>query len=208
MTCRSWDPLPRKADAVGSTLRVPVKDLNSQIISYAPIKPIQPFRSFTRHFILYLLIDYTLARIAWKSRDCACVLKQNKDKTNTSSRCVPNIRTSAASMKCVKRGIDPHPTALQNHSPRVRHSSLTSVWSRSHDFRRLWWAIDQATEAGRKILNKPNFILCNESFVFVYNLYQASLRFSTSENSCTTRTGELPPPWIMIPWYLWDFLRR
>ena len=128
MTCGPWDPLPPKADAVDSTLRVSVKDLHSQIISYAPIKLIQPFMFFTRHFIFYLLIDSTRACIAWKKRDCACVLKQNKDKTKISSWCMSNIRTTAASIKCIRRGVDPHPTALQNYSPHVCHSLLTSVW--------------------------------------------------------------------------------
>ena len=134
----------------------------------------------TSYFIYWSIPHMHDAHIAWENWDCARVLKRNKDKTNTSFRCVPNIRTTAASMKCVRRGIDPYPTALQNHSPRVHHSSLTSVWLRSHDFRWLWWVMDQATETGRKILNKPNFILFNESFVCVYNLYQAYLRFSTS----------------------------
>jgi hypothetical protein len=57
ITCRSWDPLSLNEDTVDSTLRVPTKDLNNHLILNAPIKPIQLFRSFTRQFIVYLLIE-------------------------------------------------------------------------------------------------------------------------------------------------------
>jgi hypothetical protein len=47
-----------KADGVASTIRVPVKELNSYIISDAPIKPIQTFMPFIRHFF-HLTMDLT-----------------------------------------------------------------------------------------------------------------------------------------------------